>query len=104
MTLQHSTHDDEHGSRHDYWDAYPDTFVPDEEFTSWEDIEPLDDWDDLTDVDLDGYASDEDALVESVAWLHSLLYSDYADPSDDDDRPEMNIPRSVLDRATGETF
>lgn len=105
MTLQHSTHDDEHGSRHDYWDGYPDTFVPEEEFTTWDDIEPvIDGWDDLDGVDLDGHGTDEDALVESVAWLHSLLYSDYADPSDDDDRLAMNIPRSVLDRIDGEVF
>lgn len=107
MTLQHSPHDDEHGSRHDYWDAYPDTFIPDEQFTSWADLEaelPAEDWDNLEGVDLDGYASDDEVLTESVAWLHSLLYSDYADPSDDDDRAGMNIPRSVLDRIDGETF
>ncbi len=69
-------------------------------------------WDDITGIELSeriagtaDYADDIDAEfstaddqgIVSPAWLSSLLYSDYADPSDDDDRAQMNIPRSVLD-------
>lgn len=61
----------------------------------------LSDWDDLTGINLDGFpdADDEssEVLVTSVPWLHSLLYSDYQDPADDDDRATMNIPAHVLD-------
>ena len=104
MALQHSNHDDEHGSTTDYWDSYPTTVEP-VEADLYEDIQPdLDGWDDIDGLDIDGYSGDESVLIESVAWLHSLLYSDYADASDDDDRPAMDIPRSVIDRSTGGVF
>lgn len=95
------------------------------EFTGWDDIDPTETvefWElpepteediaaalDIDGIDIDGYGSehgcdDASALLDSVAWLHSLMYSDYADPSDDDDRAEMTIPRSVLERSTGGLF
>lgn len=81
----------------DYWEHYME--VVQDEYDRYEDIQPdLDGWDDVEGIDVDGFASDEVTLTESVEWLHSLLYSDYADPSDDDDRAGMDIPRSVLDQ------
>lgn len=82
----------------DYWDHYLHV-IEQEQATDPTEID-LDAFDDLDGVDVDGFGSDEDAMeyVENVAWLHSLAYSDYADPSDDDDRADMNIPRSILDR------
>lgn len=81
-------------TENDTWDVDP---TP----VELSDIHPdIDGWDDITGVDLDGNAEDTEMLVsgENVAWLHSMLYSDYAEPSDDDDRPGMNIPQSVIDR------
>lgn len=80
----------------DYWDHYL-AVVEHESWTDPTEVD-MDSWDDLTGIDVDGHGS-EDAmeLVENVAWLHSLAYSDYADPSDDDDRDGMNIPRAILD-------
>ena len=52
-------------------------------------------FDDLTGVELSEYATDEPLVT--VPWLSSLLYSDYQDPGDDDDREGMPIPRHVLD-------
>lgn len=92
------------------------------DFTGWDDIDPTETvefWElpepseediaralDIDGIDIDGYATEEstEVLVESVAWLHSLLYSDYADASDDDDRVAMDIPRSVIDRSAGALF
>lgn len=70
---------------------------------SLSDIEPLTDteiegWDNLDGVDIDGYADDN--IVVDTPWLHALLYSDYAEPSDDDDRPTMDIPQEVINRYT----
>jgi hypothetical protein len=61
---------------------------------------PDDDWSDLTGVDVDGFAEDSELLlgVEDAEWLHAMLYSDYADPSDDDDREGMAIPAHVVAR------
>lgn len=56
----------------------------------------LDGWDDVADVDLDGHQDDVLLGTEDVEWLHAMLYSDYADPADDDDRSPMNIPAHVV--------
>lgn len=81
-------------TENDTWDVDP---TP----VELSDIHPdIDGWDDIDGIDLDGHPEDAEVLVsgENVAWLHSMLYSDYADPTDDDDRPGMNIPQSVIDR------
>lgn len=78
-----------------------DTWDTDPSPAELSDIHPdMDGWDDLTGVDLDGNAEDTELLLdtEDATWLHAMLYSDYAEPSDDDDRLEMNIPASVVAR------
>lgn len=107
MTPQHSNHDDEHGSRFDYWDSFA-TWQPNE--VDLADIDVTDDeiagWDDIDGIDIDGtsgeYLDDSGNLITSVAWLHSLLYSDYQDAGDDDDRAALDIPASIIARADDE--
>jgi hypothetical protein len=62
------------------------------------DIEPVDvdGWDDIPE-DVDAYGTEDDELESGLPWLHSLLYSDYQDPSDDDDRADVDIPRYITD-------
>lgn len=112
-----NSHDDEHGSRFDYWDAAA---------PAWEELDPSDPWanvrasagvDTFDSLDFDPYddwyASGGEMLetvnsyavpgviiVDSPPWLHSALYSDYQDPSDDGD--SVDIPASVLRALTPE--
>lgn len=94
--MTRNAHDDEHGSRSDYWDEFHDAFLNDSPDLGpdWWEIEPLE-------LDFDPYdewinAGGEmaDILVDSPPWLHSALYSDYQDAVDDAE--PVNIPASVL--------